>query len=138
MDSDNYSVVLQYDPENIETHEKVVACLLRIAPASARKMEKIRSNGRLIVKRQTDISTAKRLVSILRETGAACRVTKLPSSLHQRGATDEDSRQDRLSEPEDKSIPSLISCPSCGFISSFKQHAVATIHRNDRWPAFCK
>ena len=78
MESDRYCIILRYDPEDLELHERVVACLSHLDPTAPERLKKTERGGRMIVKRNTDLATAERLKHRLRKTGALCSVQKLP------------------------------------------------------------
>ncbi len=113
MDRDRYAVILRYDPQNLQIHGEVVACLSRIDPAASERFDKIDITGRVIVKRSTDLATAKRLKHLLQTTGARCAVQKVtsespPAPGPNRKATN------RLPQSGRKTAPLLITCPNCG------------------------
>jgi len=113
MDNNRYTVIVHYDPTHRQIHEKVVACLSRLDPTASERFEKTKLTGRLIVKRSTDLATAKRLKHMLLNTGARCSVQKLTSkSPPVIGRNQESADGLRVSHPE--ANPLLMRCPTCG------------------------
>ena len=114
MDNNRYTVILHYDHNNIETREKVIACLSRLDSTTSERFEKTKLTGQLIIKRSTDLATARRLKHILRDTGARCSVQKQTSKTppaigkHQESAGS-------LPVSHLETNPLLIRCPNCGY-----------------------
>ena len=113
MEDHSYCVVLDYDQENPEIREKVTACLSRLDPTAPQRFNDTKTTGRLIVKRSTDLATAKRLVRILRNTGAHCSVQKRILPPQPKGKPDTDSRR-KMPATRPETLPQLIECPNCG------------------------
>lgn len=113
MENDRYNVLLLYDPENLEIHHKVVACLSRLSPKAARRLEKEKITGRMMIKQDADLATARRFQHIFHDTGAHCSVRKmLPRPVpSDRGPAE---AADRLRISQRKSTPRLMKCPNCG------------------------
>jgi hypothetical protein len=114
MENDRYTVFLQYDPNHIEIHEKVLACLSRLDRGAAERIGKTKLTGRLIVKRSTDLETAKRLKHKLQDCGALCSVQRLPCTLPPANGKDRQTAG-RLLESQRETNPLLIRCPNCGY-----------------------
>ena len=84
MENDRYNVILSYDPNNLEIHRNVIACLFGLDPKVARRFENTTFTGRMIIKRGADLMTAKRFGHLFRHTGATCSFQKIvpqPASL---------------------------------------------------------
>ncbi len=114
MESARYNVLLNYDPENQEIHQKVMTCLSRLDPTVLKRLEKVNLNGRLIVKRDADLATARRLEQILRDTGALCCVQKLklqPLPTAEQAPLS----GSRLASTQQGTDPLLTACPNCGY-----------------------
>ena len=77
MEKNRCTVVLRYDPQDAEIHQKVVACIMRLDPNAAGLFEKHAFSGRLTIKRNTDPKTARRLKELFGATGAACDIENL-------------------------------------------------------------
>ncbi len=114
MDNNRYTVTLRYDPNNLEIHDKVVARLSRLDPTASKRLKKTQSTGRVIIKRSTDLATARRLTYILRDTGALCSVYKLPLKTPPAIGKNQEPA-DREPAPCRETNPLLIRCPNCGY-----------------------
>lgn len=113
MGKDLYTVVLRYDPKDAEIHQKVIACLARVDPNAAGRLEKTAFTGRLILKRNADLSTARRLKQLFSATGAACGVNKVSKKPIAEAAEREEAL-DRDAPGERATLPALMQCPNCG------------------------
>jgi hypothetical protein len=98
------TVVLSYDPQDLEVRQKVVTCITRLDPDAAGLIKKNASKGRLILKRNTDPETARRLKQLFAATGATCDIQDLSAKPSAEGAND----------PKTVDSPSLVQCPKCG------------------------
>jgi hypothetical protein len=113
MEADCYNVLLSYDPKDKEIHQNVIACLSRLDPTAAKKIDKTKWTGRLIVKKNADLDTAKRLKCFLQDSGALCTVQKKTSASFS---------ADRQSQPPADRRPAALpgvnrvvtTCPNCG------------------------
>ena len=70
MGKNRYTIVLCYDPQDAEIHQKVIARLARLDPNATEKFNKNPFTGRLIIKRNADPATATRLKQLFEPTGA--------------------------------------------------------------------
>jgi hypothetical protein len=113
MDKKRCTVVLRYDPQDAEIHQKVVACITRLDPSAGGQFEKTAVSGRLILKRNTDPETARRLKQLFGATGAACDIQNLRDK-----PTAGEAKGPKALDPsmvDDEAPPAgLIQCPKCG------------------------
>jgi hypothetical protein len=112
MVDNRYSVVLHYDPRDAVTHQKVIACLTRLDPNAAGRFEKAGFTGRLILKRNTDMATARRLKQLLNKTGASCDIRAL--SVKPLAAREEDRKAAALAAAAPAGPAGMMRCPKCG------------------------
>jgi hypothetical protein len=113
MENNRYTVVLHYDPQDAETHQKVIACLTRLAPNASKQFQKTEFTGRLILKRSTDPATARRLKQLINATGAGCDVHKVFEK-RPTGTAEDRKTPDRSAAADRATQPPLIQCPKCG------------------------
>ena len=114
MNDNSYTVILRYDPDSKTTHDKIIACLSRLDPTVSEQFENLKSTGRLIVKRGTDLETANRLQRLLSGTGASCSIHRLGSPLSPADAQNQDPDKDQPASGG-QAPGLLIKCPNCGF-----------------------
>jgi hypothetical protein len=114
MDDNRYTVILHYDPNHKKIHEKVITCLSRLDPTASKRFVKTQLTGQVIIKRNTDLATAKRLKYILRDTGARCSVQKIVSNMPPGIGKDQKSADGAPGSHRETS-PLLIRCPNCGY-----------------------
>lgn len=113
MIENRYSVILRYDPQDAQIHQKVIACLAQVDPNAAGRLEKAAFTGRLILKRNADLSTARRLTQLFGATGAACSVYKASEKpIAEAGQREE--ALDRDAPGQRATLPALMQCPKCG------------------------
>jgi hypothetical protein len=106
-------VVLHYDPQDAKTHQKVVACITRLDPNAAGLFEKNTFSGRMVLKRDTDPETARRLKKLFDTTGAACDIRNLPDK-PPAGLVEEPKASEPSASGDQASPRPLIQCPKCG------------------------
>jgi len=114
MENNRYNVILNYDPQNQEIHQNVIACLSRLDPTVLKRFQKANLTGRLVIKRNADLATAKRLKFVLRDTGALCTVQKLPTQSPPPVEQNEASGS-RLTATRQETDRLLATCPNCGY-----------------------
>ncbi len=114
MKNERYSIELHFDPKNRTTLHKVYNCLAKLDHASSHRLGELLAKGRLTVKRNADLTTTRRLVSILNETGATCRCHResapSPTGVH---AASKSTGEPPFSNDEDPA-PAVFICPQCG------------------------
>lgn len=112
MVDNRYSVELHYDPEDAQIHQKVIACLTRLDPKAAGRFEKAGFTGRLILKRNTDMATARRMKQLLNKTGASCDIREL--SVKSSAARTEDLKAAVPAAVDPAGPAPTMRCPKCG------------------------
>jgi hypothetical protein len=118
MEKDRYTVMLRYDPQNAEIHQKVTDRLAHLDPRASKQFTEAEFNGRLILKRRTDPETALRLKQLFDVTGAACDVYKVPE-------TPVASKTGEQTAGQQGAPPLLMHCPNCGLEQTVNQECRA-------------
>jgi hypothetical protein len=113
MEKARFTVVLRYDPQDAEIHQKVIACLARVDPNATEQFKKTAFTGQLVLKRRTDPRTARRLKQLFGATGAACSVFKVPET-PAAGAKQRKEALDPVPDAERAPHSLLMQCPRCG------------------------
>ena len=113
MGKNRYTIVLCYDPQDAEIHQKVIARLARLDPNATEKFNKNPFTGRLIIKRNADPATATRLKQLFEPTGAVCDVCAESKTPETGGARETRSFRSASSAAR-TSEPPIIKCPKCG------------------------
>ncbi len=110
MDNDLYTLVLQFDPKDKTIYQKVFHNLSLLDPNITPRLDGLLASGKLIIKRDADLATARLILHRMRNTGANCGLKKQPT----RPATATSSAlQAQTSVDPDNSEPSIIRCPKC-------------------------
>ncbi len=110
MDNDLYTLVLQFDPKDKTTYRKVFYSLSLLDPNITPRLDELLASGKLIIKRDADLATARRILHRMRNTGANCGLKKQPT----RPVTATSSAlQAQISVDPNNSEPSIIRCPNC-------------------------
>jgi hypothetical protein len=111
MENHRYNVILSYDPNDLEIHRNVIACLFDLDPKAARRFKNAKFTGRMIIKRGADLMTAKRFGHLFRHTGATSSFQKIVS---QPAPLDGNSAPAHGSQASHRTPNMMAPCPNCG------------------------
>lgn len=112
MDQDRYTIILQFDPKDKTIFQKVFNNLSQLDPNLTPRLKGLMASGKLIIKRDANLATARRILDSMGNTGAICGLKKQPP--RPAPSTAPASQSPTNGDPVNGEL-SMMCCPNCSF-----------------------